>query len=68
MVRIMVGTAIYIGRGKIPQGSIPEIIKSKDRTKAGITAKPHGLYLNRVYYSDEFMKRGDENERKASET
>lgn len=54
MVRIMVGTAIYIGRGKIPQGSIPEIIASKERERAGITAKPHGLYLNKVYYTSDF--------------
>lgn len=50
MVRIMVGTLIYIGCGKIPEGSIPDIIKSKDRKRAGITAKAHGLYLNEVYY------------------
>ncbi len=52
MVRIMVGTAIYIGRGKIEKGSITSIIDSKDRVKAGITAKPHGLYLNRVFYEE----------------
>ncbi|MBR3947812.1 MAG: tRNA pseudouridine(38-40) synthase TruA [Clostridia bacterium] len=68
MVRIMVGTAIYIGRGKIPKGSIPDIIKSKDRTKAGITAKPHGLYLNKVYYDDDFYGKGDENEKETAET
>lgn len=58
MVRIMVGTAIHIGRGKIEKGSIPGIIESLDRKKAGITAKPHGLYLNKVYYTSDF-ERGD---------
>ena len=59
MVRIMVGTAIYIGRGKIKEGTIGEIIDSKDRTRAGITAKPHGLYLNKVFYDDFEMPEGN---------
>lgn len=58
MVRIMVGTAIYIGRGKIPKGSIPQIIASCDRKNAGITAKPHGLYLNKVFYTSNFERGG----------
>lgn len=48
MVRIMVGTLLYISEGKIKEGSIGEIIESKDRTKAGITVPPDGLYLTRV--------------------
>ncbi len=50
MVRIIVGTLLYINNGKIPQDTIPDIIKSKDRLRCGITAKAHGLYLNEVYY------------------
>lgn len=50
MVRIMVGTLLYISCGKLEEDSIPQIIESKDRKKAGITAKAHGLYLNEVYY------------------
>lgn len=50
MVRIMVGTLLYINSGKIEKDSIPQIIESKDRTKAGITARPEGLYLNKVFY------------------
>lgn len=50
MVRIMVGTLLYINSGKIEENSIPDIIKSRDRLRAGITAKAHGLYLNEVYY------------------
>lgn len=50
MVRIMVGTLIYINEGKIPQGSIKKIIEQRDRTKAGITVIPDGLYLNKVFY------------------
>jgi len=50
MVRIMVGTLLEIASGKIPQDTIPDIISSKDRGRAGITAKPHGLFLNDVIY------------------
>ena len=48
MVRIMTGTLLYISEGKIDKGSIPDIIKAKDRTRAGLTVSPDGLYLNKV--------------------
>ncbi len=50
MVRIMVGTLIYISEGKIEKNTIPDIIASKDRLRAGKTAPPEGLYLNKVYF------------------
>lgn len=50
MVRIMVGTLIKISQGKISADAIPDIIKAKDRLKAGPKAQPHGLYLNKVFY------------------
>ena len=50
MVRIMVGTLLYISEGKLDQGSIPSILEAKDRTAAGRTAPPEGLYLNQVFY------------------
>lgn len=50
MVRNIVGTLVYIGSGKLPLDSLPQILESKDRTKAGITAPAHGLYLNKVFY------------------
>lgn len=50
MVRIIVGTLIDTGRGKIAVEDIPEIIKNTDRKKAGHTAPPQGLYLKEVYY------------------
>ncbi|MBE6795228.1 MAG: tRNA pseudouridine(38-40) synthase TruA [Ruminococcaceae bacterium] len=53
MVRIMVGTLLYVNNGKIKADDIPAIIESKDRTMAGITAIPDGLYLNKVYYGGE---------------
>lgn len=50
MVRIMVGTLIYINEGKINENDIRDIILSGDRTKAGKTVSPEGLYLNKVFY------------------
>ena len=50
MVRIMVGTIIHISANKIPQDTIPDIIKSLDRNKVGNTAPAQGLYLDKVYY------------------
>lgn len=50
MVRIMVGTLICVNEGKIKKGTIKDIIEQKDRTKAGITVVPDGLYLNKVFY------------------
>ena len=50
MVRIMVGTLLHIGEGKLPRGAIAEILASRDRTLAGVTVPPQGLYLNKVFY------------------
>lgn len=50
MVRIMVGTLLFISEGKIEKGALPEVIASKDRKRAGMTAPAHGLYLNKVLY------------------
>ncbi|WP_352419153.1 tRNA pseudouridine(38-40) synthase TruA [Proteiniborus sp.] len=50
MVRIIAGTLVDIGIGKISRNDIPQIIASKDRKKAGHTAPPHGLYLENVFY------------------
>ncbi len=52
MVRIMVGTLTDITLNKIQPDSITEIISSLDRNRAGITAPPQGLYLNRVFYEE----------------
>ncbi|WP_434797960.1 tRNA pseudouridine(38-40) synthase TruA [Terrisporobacter vanillatitrophus] len=49
MVRIIVGTLVDIGRGRIDK-SLEEIIASKDRGEAGHTAPAHGLFLKKVHY------------------
>lgn len=51
MVRIIVGTLVFAGNGKINWEEIPEIIDSLDRKRAGITAPACGLYLSEVYYN-----------------
>jgi tRNA pseudouridine38-40 synthase len=50
MVRNIVGTLVEVGRGKIGQEKIEEILKSKDRRSAGPTAPPQGLFLEKVIY------------------
>lgn len=50
MVRIMVGTLLFINEGKIKADELPDIIRAGDRQRAGKTAQPQGLYLNKVYY------------------
>jgi tRNA pseudouridine38-40 synthase len=50
MVRIIAGTLIDIGRGRIPHNTVPDIILSKDRNRAGKTAPACGLCLERIYY------------------
>jgi len=50
MVRIIAGTLVDIGHGKIAAEDMKQIIEATDRTKAGHTAPPYGLYLAEVYY------------------
>lgn len=50
MVRIISGTLLDVGLGKIEPNEIPDIIEKKDRTKAGKTLPAHGLYLVKVQY------------------
>ncbi len=51
MVRIIVGTLVEVGLGKIEPEKIQDIIKSKKRENAGKTLPPNGLYLVNVEYN-----------------
>lgn len=51
MIRNIVGTLLEIGEGKLKSEDIIAILEQKDRRKAGITAKPEGLYLKNVFYN-----------------
>ena len=50
MVRNIVGTLIEVGKGLRTAQSFSELLKARDRTKAGPTAPPHGLFLMEVKY------------------
>ena len=50
MVRIIVGTLYYVGIGKLEVSDVADIIASGDRTRAGKTMPPEGLYLKQVVY------------------
>lgn len=51
MVRIIAGTLVECGLGR--KKDCAEILAAHNRSKAGRTAPAHGLYLDRVYYSEE---------------
>ncbi|MEX2104282.1 MAG: tRNA pseudouridine(38-40) synthase TruA, partial [Bacilli bacterium] len=50
MVRILTGTLLEVGRGRILANSMKEILEAKERTKAGPTVPPEGLTLLEVNY------------------
>ncbi len=50
MVRTVVGTLVDVGKGKLTPADFREILESKDRKKAGVTAPPQGLFLSEVKY------------------
>ncbi|MGN0592267.1 MAG: tRNA pseudouridine(38-40) synthase TruA [Ruminococcus sp.] len=52
MVRILVGTLLDVNEGRIAVSDLQRIMDARDRTLAGRTALPHGLYLHEVYYDD----------------
>ncbi len=52
MVRIMVGTLLAMNNGRIPFGTLSDIINAENRKAAGPTAPACGLYLNKVFYDD----------------
>jgi tRNA pseudouridine38-40 synthase len=55
MVRIVVGTLVEVGEGKRLSGQVAEILASKDRTQAGITAPARGLELVSVRFDGRKM-------------
>jgi tRNA pseudouridine38-40 synthase len=50
MVRNLVGTLVYVGKGKHPPQWVSELLDSKDRAKAAPTFGPQGLYLETIEY------------------
>jgi tRNA pseudouridine38-40 synthase len=54
MVRNITGSLLAIGSGEMSVEWMNELLVGKDRTLAGVTAKPHGLYLVHVCYPTSF--------------
>lgn len=56
MVRIIAGTLVEIGRGRKDPEWVIELLESGDRTKAGMTAPPQGLFLVKVHYPEDISQ------------
>jgi tRNA pseudouridine38-40 synthase len=52
MVRIMVGTLLDMGAGRLPADAVRTALETKDRSAAGATAPAKGLRLERVFYEE----------------
>lgn len=50
MVRTLVGTMTDVARGRFKFEQFDQVLKSRDRTTAGVAAPPHGLFLEEVKY------------------
>jgi len=55
MVRAIVGTCIYAAEGKLTPEQIPDILASGNRTLAGPTAPPDGLYMTKLWYEEDVL-------------
>jgi tRNA pseudouridine38-40 synthase len=56
MARAMAGTVVYAAEGKIKPGEIGAILDSGNRTAAGPTVPPGGLYMTKLWYDDGIEK------------
>ena len=54
MVRNIIGVLLKVGKKEQPVEWVKEVLESGDRTRAGTTAKPNGLYLIKAHYLEEF--------------
>ena len=50
MVRNLVGTLVYVGKGKHPPQWVRQVLQSRDRAQAAPTFGPEGLYLEKIEY------------------
>jgi tRNA pseudouridine38-40 synthase len=55
MVRNIVGSLVYVGKGKHPPHWIRDLLESRDRSRAAPTFAAAGLYLSSVRYSAPFV-------------
>lgn len=52
MARAMAGTVVYAAEGKFPPEQVAQILLDGDRTAAGPTVPPGGLYMTKLWYDD----------------
>ncbi|WP_295616827.1 tRNA pseudouridine(38-40) synthase TruA [uncultured Intestinimonas sp.] len=55
MVRAMVGTCVYAAEGKFAPEDVSAILESRDRTAAGPTVPPGGLYMTKLWYEEDVL-------------
>jgi tRNA pseudouridine38-40 synthase len=54
MVRNLIGSLVYVGKGKYPPQWLAEVLANRERRLAAATFSPDGLYLRRVQYDDKW--------------
>jgi tRNA pseudouridine38-40 synthase len=59
MVRVIVGTALLVGRGRMKPAELRQVLERRDRKAAGPTAAAHGLTLTWVSYPNELLRWDD---------
>jgi tRNA pseudouridine38-40 synthase len=62
MVRAIMGTLLWVGRGQLPVERVGEIVASRDRSQAGPSAPAQGLCLIRVSYDGAAERTGENDE------
>lgn len=61
MVRAVVGTLLEVGKGKMTLEDVKTIIKSRDRSRAGVSVPAKGLYLTQITYPEEiYLEDGEQ--------
>lgn len=55
MARALVGTCVYASEGKLTPADIPAILAARDRSAAGPTAPPQGLYMSKLWYAEDYI-------------
>jgi len=55
MVRAITGTVLYAAEGKLRPEDIPGILASGNRTLAGPTVPPGGLYMTKLWYEEDIL-------------
>ncbi len=60
MVRVIVGTVLLVGRGRMTAADLRRVLERRDRKAAGPTAAAHGLTLTAVRYPPELVRWDDE--------